>query len=100
MNLKTQVVSNLETFAHVAVYDFDSQKWLLPWYLFFLREKGKKCIAHVVCTGVHMERERWNVFKEVVKETIRVKRAESGTAMKREFLGKSRLLPCYQICLL
>lgn len=43
-----------------------------------------------------MRRDRWINFKEVVKETIRTKRAESGTAMKREFLCKFGCSFCLQ----
>lgn len=50
---------------------------------------GKKCIAHIVCTAQHIPIERWALFKEAVREGIRVRRANCNTALKREFQGKN-----------
>ena len=49
---------------------------------------GKKCIAHVVCNALSIDTSKWNLFREVVRENIRIRRANSNTAMKKEFFGK------------
>jgi hypothetical protein len=49
---------------------------------------GENCIAHLVCTPLKIAPFKWDCFKEVVRETIRVRRACCTTALKREFIGK------------
>lgn len=53
---------------------------------------GENCIAHLVCDALNIEPFKWDCFKEVVRETIRVRRACCTTAIKREFIGK--YYPC------
>jgi len=54
--------------------------------------KGERCIAHVVCSGAHITKERWNLFRETVRENIRVRRANCNTALKKDYLGKKRFI--------
>ena len=55
--------------------------------------KGEQCIAHVVCNGAHITKERWNLFQEeTVGENIQVRRANCNTALKKDYLGKKRYI--------
>jgi hypothetical protein len=49
---------------------------------------GDQCIAHVVCVSVKIHASKWNLFKELVRDNIRIKRNNCNMALKKEFLGK------------
>jgi len=49
---------------------------------------GDKCLAHYVCTRLNIAPAKWVFFKDVVKDCIRVRRANSNIGIKREYLGK------------
>ena len=52
-----------------------------------------QCIAQVVCSALKIKSEDWHIFKETVKDAIRIRRANSNSAMKKEFHGE--LEYCY-----
>jgi hypothetical protein len=68
---------------------------LWPWWgkaankpfrsLITIDEKG---IAHVVCRGLNIDPKRWDLFKVVVREEIRLQRTNCNTALRREYLGE------------
>jgi hypothetical protein len=51
-----------------------------------------ECIAHVVCTAQNIQKSRWNLFKETVRDAIRVRRANCTTALKKEYMGEFALI--------
>ena len=57
--------------------------------------KGDKCIAKIVCGGVHINIGRWNdEFKNVVREEIRIRRNSCTTAIKKQYMSKQTAY-CY-----
>jgi len=50
---------------------------------------GDKSIAHLACKHLHLDTSKWNALKEHLRESIRIRRANSNTAMKKEYFGKS-----------
>jgi len=61
----------------------------MRWNLILFLVPGKKCIAHIVCSARQIPTNQWVLFKEAVREGIRIRRANSNTALKREFHGKN-----------
>jgi hypothetical protein len=52
---------------------------------------GDRCLAHVVCEAYNIEKEHWGMFKDIVANSIRTRRANSNTGIKKEFMGKQKL---------
>jgi hypothetical protein len=50
---------------------------------------GKMCIAHVVCEAEHLDTNRWDEFRDFVREEIRQRRTNCNTSLKKEFIGKT-----------
>jgi len=48
----------------------------------------EKCIASVVCSKLEIEPDRWDEFREVVREQIRVKRNTCNCAVKKQYMRK------------
>lgn len=55
---------------------------------FLLCLAGTDCIAHVVCDGAHVPIMKWEKFKDIVRENIRLKRNNCNTGIRKEFFGK------------
>ena len=50
---------------------------------------GTKCIAHVVCQSIGLEKSKWDLFRDTVREEIRIRRTNANTAIRKEYMGKS-----------
>lgn len=53
---------------------------------------GKKCIAHVVCSGAHVDIARWEEFRDVVREEVRIRRNSCTTAIKKQYMRKFMMM--------
>jgi hypothetical protein len=68
--------------------------------------QGQMCIAHVVCSALHLDTKRWHLFRDTVGDSIRIRRTNTNTAMKKVYIGKRRdefsdgLHGCFLIALL
>jgi len=49
---------------------------------------GKKCIAYLVCQEMNIPERNWAFCKDVVRESIRIRRANCNAALKKEYHGK------------
>jgi len=43
----------------------------------------------VVCQSIGLEKNKWDLFRDTVREEIRIRRTNANTAIRREYMGKS-----------
>ena len=52
------------------------------------KQQGKHCIAGVVCNDLGICYDDWKMYKEIIREEIRIKQTNSSSVMKREYISK------------
>jgi hypothetical protein len=50
--------------------------------------EGTMSLARFVCQAVKLNPEKWEMYKEVVADSIRVRRANCNSSVKKEYHGK------------
>jgi hypothetical protein len=56
----------------------------------FRHGTGENTMAGVICRELKIEKKRWDMFRDVVDREINVRRNNASTAIKKEYMGKSR----------
>jgi hypothetical protein len=57
---------------------------------------GKKCMAYLVCHEMNIPKDNWAFCKDVIRESIRIRRANCNAALKKEYHGKFSLVLAWE----